>query len=171
MDDTSGPGINMSEWPGILSRSISRRNRQSPCQRCRQRFNVCVFSTHRDSVNLSSNLSFVFSRSVQLALMLPTRILLPTLSKIGSPKFRRFVVDMVPWKNVRRLRDISDTLHNIAVEIYETKKRAIEEGDEAMARQIGGGKDIMSILSEHDWNFLWDNFINTSRSESQHGGQ
>ena len=92
-------------------------------------------------------------RSVQLALMLPTRVLLPTLSKIGSANFRRFVVDMVPWKNVRRLRDISDTLHHIAVEIYETKKRAIEGGDDAVARQIGGGKDIMSILSEHDRNF------------------
>ena len=57
---------------------------------------------------------------------------------------------MVPWKNVRRLRDISDTLHHIAVEIYETKKRAIEGGDDAVA---GGGKDIMSILSGHDWNF------------------
>ncbi|KAF8805218.1 cytochrome P450 [Phlegmacium glaucopus] len=70
---------------------------------------------------------------------------LSTCLKIGTPKFRRFVMDIFPWKNVHELRDIVDVLHNTSVEIFEAKK-ALEEEDEAVTRQIGQGKDIMSIL-------------------------
>ena len=44
------------------------------------------------------------------------------------------------------MRDIVDVLHDTSVEIFETKKKALEEGDEA---QIGQGKDILSILSAY----------------------
>jgi hypothetical protein len=47
---------------------------------------------------------------------------------------------------MHELRDIVDVMHNTSVEILESKKRALEEGDQAVAKQIGGGKDIMSIL-------------------------
>ena len=40
-----------------------------------------------------------------------------------------------------------DVLHNTTVEIFEAKKKALEEGDEAVTQQIGQGKDFMSILS------------------------
>jgi hypothetical protein len=73
--------------------------------------------------------------------------LLTTLVKLGPPRFRRFVVDLLPFKNVRRLRDIVDVIHNTSIEILEAKRRALKDGDEAVARQIGGGKDIISILS------------------------
>ncbi|KAF9565111.1 cytochrome P450 [Agrocybe pediades] len=72
--------------------------------------------------------------------------LLSTLVKIGSPKFRRYIVDMLPGKNVLELKNIIDVMHNTAVKIYETKKRAIAQGDAALAEQIGRGKDVMSIL-------------------------
>ena len=78
---------------------------------------------------------------------------LTPLIKIGTPKFRRFILDLIPWKNAHELRDISDVIHNTAVEIINSKKRALEDGDEAVARQIGEGKDIISILSE-DFSFL-----------------
>ncbi|KAF8966255.1 cytochrome P450 [Flammula alnicola] len=77
---------------------------------------------------------------------------LATLSKIGTPKFRRFVVDILPWKNLHEVRDIVDVLHNTSVEIFESKKRALAEGDEALAHQIGQGKDIMSILMRANMN-------------------
>ena len=68
--------------------------------------------------------------------------------KLGPGWFRRFLVDhfLVPFKNVMRLRDIADTMHNTSTEILESKKRALKEGDEALERQVGRGKDIMSIL-------------------------
>jgi hypothetical protein len=73
--------------------------------------------------------------------------LLTTFVKLGPPRFRRFLVDLLPFKNARRLRDIIDIIHNTSVEILEAKRRALKEGDEVVARQIGRGKDIISILS------------------------
>ncbi|KAF9479975.1 cytochrome P450 [Pholiota conissans] len=77
--------------------------------------------------------------------MVVAYLLLP-LSKIGPAKFRRFMIDITPWKDLHAVRDIIDVLHNTSVEIYESKKKALEDGDEALANQIGRGKDIMSIL-------------------------
>ncbi|KAF8071756.1 cytochrome P450 [Lyophyllum atratum] len=69
--------------------------------------------------------------------------LLSTLVKIGTPKFRRFIVDMMPfWKSIRQLRDIIDVIHNTSVEIFEEKKKALENG----VTSVGGGRDIMSIM-------------------------
>ncbi|KAF8905032.1 cytochrome P450 [Gymnopilus junonius] len=69
-----------------------------------------------------------------------------TFAKIGSPKFRRWLIGVVPSKALHQLRDISDILHNTSIEVYESKKRALAAGDEAVAAQIGQGKDILSIL-------------------------
>ena len=74
-------------------------------------------------------------------------LLVPAL-KIGSPNFRRFVVDLLPWKILHDVRDIVDLMYNTSVEIFNSKKKALADGDEVLATQIGRGKDIMSILSE-----------------------
>jgi hypothetical protein len=75
---------------------------------------------------------------------------LSTFVKLGPPRFRRFLVDLLPFKNARRLRDIVDIVHNTSIEILEAKRRALQEGNEAVVKQIGQGKDIISILS------VWD---------------
>jgi len=72
---------------------------------------------------------------------------LTPLVKLGTPKFRRFILSLLPWKTLHQLRDISDVIHNTAIEIVNSKKRALEDGDKAVARQMGQGKDILSILS------------------------
>ena len=79
--------------------------------------------------------------------MFASMYLLPTLNRIGSPRFRRFVVDSLPWKPVRETREIVDILHETSVEIFESKKAALEAGDEAVKQQVGEGKDLLSILS------------------------
>lgn len=56
-------------------------------------------------------------------------------------------MDLISWEYVKRIRDIIDVLHKTSVEIFETKKEALREGDQALAAQIGRGKDIISILS------------------------
>ncbi|KAF9057840.1 cytochrome P450 [Panaeolus papilionaceus] len=73
---------------------------------------------------------------------------LPFLSSIGTPKFQRFIVNQLAKivQPVRMMRDIVDVLHKTSIEIYESKKQALREGDEAVAAQIGRGKDIISIL-------------------------
>ncbi len=43
--------------------------------------------------------------------------------------------------------NIVDVMHETAVEVYETRKRALEEGDEMVEKQTGRGKDILSTLS------------------------
>jgi hypothetical protein len=58
-------------------------------------------------------------------------------------------MNILPWSNLHRMRDIVDVLNTTAVGIFEEKKKALEEGDEAVARQIGEGNDIMSILSAY----------------------
>ena len=72
---------------------------------------------------------------------------MPIVSKIGTAQFRRAIVDLVPLKDVKRIRDIVDIFHSTSVEIFETKNQALREGDRALAAQIGRGKDIISILS------------------------
>jgi hypothetical protein len=56
-------------------------------------------------------------------------------------------MDLLPWKTLHNIRDLSDLLHKTSLEIFEGKRKALAEGDEAVERQIGQGKDIMSILS------------------------
>ena len=63
---------------------------------------------------------------------------------IGTPKFRRFIIDIFLWKNFHNLRDIRNVFHNTSVEIFEAKKKALEDRNEV---QIGQGEDILSILS------------------------
>lgn len=58
------------------------------------------------------------------------------------------MVDVLPWKSIRKLRDIIDIMHNTSTEIFDAKKKALEEGNEAVSKQVGQGKDILSILSE-----------------------
>jgi len=89
--------------------------------------------------------------------------LLPTLIKLGPPRFRRFVVDLLPFRNVRQLRDITDVMHNTSVEILEAKRRALLEDNGAVAKQVSKGKDIISILSmyiptschRHAYKMIW----------------
>ena len=55
---------------------------------------------------------------------------------------------MKMFEGVQKMKTIVDTIHQRSVDIYQQKKRALEQGDEKVTRQIGEGKDIMSILSE-----------------------
>ena len=73
--------------------------------------------------------------------------LMPIVSKIGTARFRRAIVDLIPLKDIKKIRAIVDVFHTTSVEIFETKKKALREGDQALAAQIGRGKDIISILS------------------------
>ena len=60
---------------------------------------------------------------------------------------QRWLLDRLPHPRVQRVKDIIDTLQRCAVTVFENKKAALAAGDESVARQVGEGKDIMSILS------------------------
>ena len=51
----------------------------------------------------------------------------------------------VPIPGLRDMMQIARTLEEKSLEIYTKKKAALLQGDEALAMQVGEGKDIMSI--------------------------
>ena len=69
---------------------------------------------------------------------------LPLLIKLGPPGFRRFIVDILPFRNVKRLRNIVDVIHNASIEIFEAKKRVLQEEGKS---KTGKAKDIIGALS------------------------
>jgi cytochrome P450 len=72
--------------------------------------------------------------------------LLPWAVKFFNARVRTFIMNITPWKTLHEVRDMVKYMHELSVEIYQEKKRALEEGDEAVQRQIGKGKDVLSIL-------------------------
>ncbi|EGO03012.1 hypothetical protein SERLA73DRAFT_176502 [Serpula lacrymans var. lacrymans S7.3] len=85
--------------------------------------------------------------------MLPTlfkltiwRQFLPLAVKLSSASFRKRLTDIIPWKPLRELRDIVDIMAQTSTTVFEAKKVALQEGDEAVMRQVGQGRDIISIL-------------------------
>ncbi|KAE9394010.1 cytochrome P450 [Gymnopus androsaceus JB14] len=75
---------------------------------------------------------------------------LPYVWKIGPASFRRFIVGLLPLKDAHHLRDMADYMYNVGGEIFESKKLALEKGDEAVSQQIGRGKDLISILMKEN---------------------
>ncbi|KAH9941860.1 cytochrome P450 [Epithele typhae] len=63
-----------------------------------------------------------------------------------SLEWQRRLMALVPHAGVHKLSNIVDTLRRRSIDIFEEKKAALERGDEAVTRQIGEGKDIISIL-------------------------
>ena len=75
---------------------------------------------------------------------------LDPIARLGPSWLGRFFIDMIPHKRVQRLNKIIHVMHNRSVEIVTEKKVALSRGDEALSRQVGEGKDVMSILRELD---------------------
>ena len=86
-------------------------------------------------------------RSATTPSAIQSRIILPNVVRLGTPKFRRFLVENSPFKSIKDLKALIDIFHNTSVEIYEGKKHAYKQGNEELAAQIEQGKDIISILS------------------------
>lgn len=64
----------------------------------------------------------------------------PFLERLGPAWFHRWVMEKMPVRNVRRAVQITDALYERSLEIFRTKKAAVEAGEDTDA------KDIMSIL-------------------------
>ncbi|KAF9528231.1 cytochrome P450 [Crepidotus variabilis] len=78
-------------------------------------------------------------------LMIYRNYLLPRISNIATPKFRRFVLDVVPWKNAHQLRDIVDVFTETAEQVYNSKRKALDE-EETVSPHSEARKDILGIL-------------------------
>nr|BAL05185.1 cytochrome P450 [Phanerodontia chrysosporium] len=73
-------------------------------------------------------------------------IIYPYMDEYIPAKVRRFILDILPFRSVRRIQKIIDDMHSHSRRIFNEKKAALEKGDGAVLHQVGEGKDIMSIL-------------------------
>jgi hypothetical protein len=78
------------------------------------------------------------------------RTLYPLISELVPTKIQKLVGKMLPWPSLNRIIDLAETLNACAKGIYETKKRLLELDDEETVKQIGNGKDVLSVLSACD---------------------
>jgi hypothetical protein len=56
------------------------------------------------------------------------------------------LLKLLPFSNVQKLQKMVDVMDKTSIEIFQSKKAALEEGDEAVLKQVGRGKDIMMSL-------------------------
>ncbi len=87
-----------------------------------------------------------FHSSPSFSILVYFRPLLPFVHWFGTPAFRGWMVDYLPFRRLRSIKSIANTIHTQATNIFHDKKAALQAGDEAMIQQVGEGKDIMSIL-------------------------
>ncbi|KAL1712903.1 cytochrome P450 [Schizophyllum commune] len=79
-------------------------------------------------------------------LFLPRVYILPHVYNLGPAWFRRAVVNLIPSPTMHTLRDMTDLMWNTCNDIYSQKVAALQAGDAEAEKQIGGGKDILSLL-------------------------
>jgi hypothetical protein len=73
---------------------------------------------------------------------------IPYIIPYIPPSLGSQLVSYVPLANVQKLRKVVEKMDQQSRQIYYEKRTALEKGDEAVAQQVGEGKDIMSILSK-----------------------
>ena len=96
------------------------------------------------------------------------RILSPRLVKIGSPQFRKLIVNLLPFQSVQNLRQIVSIMDMAARRIITERKEALRSGEDAVLQQIGEGKDILSRLREYIRKF-YRSSADLTHSPRQHG--
>ena len=57
---------------------------------------------------------------------------------------------MLPWPKLHHFMDLAETLNAEAMQMYEAKKKLLEQDDDTTVRQVGEGKDIFGLLSTCD---------------------
>lgn len=72
--------------------------------------------------------------------MLLMRQAAPYLGHLGPASLRRWIIEKLPLRNMRRLVQITDALHGRSLDIFRAKKATVEAGDDIDA------KDIIGIL-------------------------
>ncbi|EIW55304.1 cytochrome P450 [Trametes versicolor FP-101664 SS1] len=64
----------------------------------------------------------------------------PYVGHLGPAWLRRWIIEKLPLRDMRRLIQVTDALHERSLDIFQAKKAAVEVGDDTDA------KDIMGIL-------------------------
>ncbi|KAF6751678.1 cytochrome P450 [Ephemerocybe angulata] len=75
----------------------------------------------------------------------PRLLILPYICNIGPAWLRRWLVDVLPWKNLHVLRDMVDTMHNTSLELLRSRQGGVD-GHKARVSDDGGRPDILTVL-------------------------
>ncbi|TFY83273.1 hypothetical protein EWM64_g746 [Hericium alpestre] len=69
----------------------------------------------------------------------------PFIARLGSPSFRRKLVELMPNATIQKIKNMSDVMYDTARDILYTKKESITE----FSSESGEGqpKDVVSVLS------------------------
>jgi hypothetical protein len=67
---------------------------------------------------------------------------MPYVCNIDTPAIRK----LLPFRNIRRVREIVNVMDKTSIDILQTKKAALQQGNETVLEQVGHGNDIMSIF-------------------------
>lgn len=86
-----------------------------------------------------------FSSPTFAPLFVPLQ-LLPFALRIASPAAWRKLMDLLPFQVIKNCLAITDAMDRTSKEILARKKELLAQGDEAFEKQVGEGKDIMSVL-------------------------
>lgn len=74
------------------------------------------------------------------------RMFIPLFIKLGPAWFRRFLLEIAPSQDLQKIKEVVDVMADTSIDIFRQKVDALRQGDEAVAQQVGEGKDVMSIL-------------------------
>lgn len=76
------------------------------------------------------------------------RMFVPIFKKMGPPAFRRLLLELTPSPDLQKIKQTVDVMSETSNRIYRQKLEALRMGDETVLKQLGEGKDVMSILRE-----------------------
>ncbi|TFK64221.1 cytochrome P450 [Pluteus cervinus] len=70
----------------------------------------------------------------------------PFLSKLGSPSFRRRLVEWTPNQAVQKVKEMSDAMHTAAMGILKSKKEELGKREENGVDDMAESRDVISTL-------------------------
>ncbi|KAG8696912.1 cytochrome P450-dit2 [Ceratobasidium sp. 395] len=77
--------------------------------------------------------------------VVPFATLLPYISNIGTPSFRRWVLQHIPISSVQKLLQAAKLQNNQAEEVLRARQALLASGGD-LASEAGRGRDIMTLL-------------------------
>jgi hypothetical protein len=57
-------------------------------------------------------------------------------------------VDLIPWKDVRKMKEMAEVMYRVSKQVYEARKAVLGQGGEISAKQVSDGTDLMTVLRE-----------------------
>jgi hypothetical protein len=57
-------------------------------------------------------------------------------------------VDLIPWKDVRKMKEMAEVMYRVSKQVYEARKAVLAQGGEISAKQVSDGTDLMTVLRE-----------------------